>query len=139
MEKLERISKIYQTIQLLNKQIAGVQKLATQLAESENIIYFSLSVEDLNKYPAANSLEALREKVEESLRGSGMHIEFMGCPPMTNKPATDLHRFKLESKTALICLGVIIQSWKNKRDELMQEIESLMSPTEQHAGRRSTE
>lgn len=124
MENLDKISKNLAIVKLLDAQIAGVEKLALQLANTDNIIYFNLSVEDLNAPPKPSTL---REILEDRFQGTGMVFSIMHEPPMPKLDPGELHKFKLDTSTTLMCLSLMLQSFRDRKDAILKEVQSLMS------------
>lgn len=119
MKNIEKIAKLYKFVQEIDSEIISLEKIATQIINEKQIIKFTFHIE---------SLEPKEDKMpEEPDPLSFLSLSAMYGNLLQTKLA-DIkdHKFKLDSKTALLALSVICESLKLKRDEFMGQIDALM-------------
>lgn len=121
MKIVEQLAKQYKILQLLDKQIVAIEKMAMQLASDENIINISIDIEKLVKE------EEYKEKDPEE---AGIYKLMMGSyiwgATSKKESIKEINKFKLDTKTSLMVLEVIIHSLSEKRNQIVKYIQEQL-------------
>ncbi len=116
MKHIEKITKYFKAIQELDKNIIQLEKLGNNILGDENILHFSFLIESLTA-----EAEALKEESPYSFPGLFNLYSSIG----EKKKSGAEEKFKLDSRTALIIVSVMIKCFQEKREEFIKAIELL--------------
>lgn len=123
LKKLEKASKILERVKQLDKEIIAIDKKANLILDNETEITFNLRIE--NKKIKNKSKKQPEENIRTHVDIFNMFHSFHKIAEEKIKNEVVINSEKIDDKTALAILGVMLNKKNNERLRLINQIETI--------------